>query len=31
MDRLRLDPKEISLILLTHAHWDHIGALHPIQ
>ncbi|MEP0806104.1 MAG: MBL fold metallo-hydrolase [Chloroflexota bacterium] len=31
MERLRLDPKEISLMLLTHGHWDHIGALHPIQ
>lgn len=31
MERLRLDPKEISLIILTHGHWDHIGSLYPIQ
>ena len=31
MQRLNIDPKEISLILLTHGHWDHIGTLHPIQ
>ncbi|MCC6300712.1 MAG: MBL fold metallo-hydrolase [Anaerolineales bacterium] len=28
---LNVDPKEISLVLLTHGHWDHIGALSPIQ
>lgn len=31
MESLRVDPKEIALILLTHGHWDHIGSLHPIQ
>jgi hydroxyacylglutathione hydrolase len=31
MQRLNIAPKEISLIVLTHGHWDHIGTLHPIQ
>ncbi|MCC6500246.1 MAG: MBL fold metallo-hydrolase [Anaerolineales bacterium] len=31
LQALNVAPKEISLILLTHGHWDHIGALHPIQ
>lgn len=31
MQKLNIDPKEISLILITHGHWDHIGSLHPIQ
>ncbi len=28
---LNVEPKDVSLILLTHGHWDHIGALSPIQ
>jgi glyoxylase-like metal-dependent hydrolase (beta-lactamase superfamily II) len=31
LQKLNVDPKEISLVLLTHGHWDHIGTLHPIQ
>ena len=31
MAQLGVDPKEISLILLTHGHWDHIGSLHPTR
>lgn len=31
LQKLNVDPKDISLILLTHGHWDHIGTLHPIQ
>mgnify|MGYP003402131477 FL=1 len=31
MQRLNIDPKDISIIVLTHGHWDHIGTLHPIQ
>ena len=31
LQKLNVSPKEISLILLTHGHWDHIGSLHPIQ
>ncbi|MCB9134566.1 MAG: MBL fold metallo-hydrolase [Anaerolineales bacterium] len=29
--KLGVEPREISLILLTHGHWDHIACLHPIQ
>ncbi len=31
LQKLNVDPREISLVLLTHGHWDHIGTLHPIQ
>ncbi|MGB8984819.1 MAG: MBL fold metallo-hydrolase [Anaerolineales bacterium] len=31
LQKLNMDPKEISLILITHGHWDHIGSLHAIQ
>ncbi len=31
LQALNISPNEISLILLTHGHWDHIGSLHPIQ
>ena len=31
MKQLQVDPKEISLILLTHGHWDHIACLSGIR
>ena len=31
LSELKVDPKEIELILLTHGHWDHITCLADIQ
>ncbi len=28
---LSLNPKDISLIVVTHSHWDHIGSLHELK
>ena len=31
MRRLSISPEDVSLILLTHGHWDHAGSLHDIK
>ena len=31
LSRLAIEPQEISLILLTHCHWDHIGSAAEIK
>jgi glyoxylase-like metal-dependent hydrolase (beta-lactamase superfamily II) len=31
MERLRIDPRSISLIVITHGHFDHIGSARDIQ
>lgn len=31
MSDLSIDPLEIKLIVLTHAHWDHIGSVKDVQ
>ncbi len=31
MERISIDPEEIQLIVITHGHWDHIGAVKEVQ
>jgi len=31
LDQLSIEPKEIKLIILTHAHWDHIASVRDIK
>ena len=30
MEKLGINPKEIDFVVLSHAHWDHVGGLHAI-
>jgi len=29
LERLKIEPREITDVILTHAHWDHVGHLSP--
>jgi len=31
IERLKVDPGEIRLIILTHGHWDHIGSARDLK
>jgi len=31
MEKISIDPKEVQLIIITHGHWDHIGAVKEVQ
>src|SRR4030065_808230 len=31
IDRLKIRPSEINLIIVTHGHWDHIGSAKEIK
>ena len=31
MNRLKINPQDIKLIIITHAHYDHVGSLAPIK